>query len=472
MIEYFDVFKFISKKADLYNYINPFFNKEYLESHNFFYTIIALKKYKNYFDNLYLNIDSNINLDINQRLAIITNSRSELIIAGAGSGKTTTIAAKIKFMVEILNINPNEILLLSYTNEAVKEMQKIIVDNFKIKVKILTFHKFALLLLDNHEKIVENISYQNIVTYFNKMQRIGFNIYFYLFYDLKIKDIITKNLRYKEVFNRFQVDVNKYYFENLKMTKNLKSFCFKKISSIYNRYQLYFNTFDSIIYKASVLKNNKYHFKYILIDEYQDISNLRLNFIKNYVKSENSKLMCVGDDWQTIFSFASSNINNILNFDKSFEDAKILKITNTYRNSQELIDLAVDFIMKNKMQIKKKLRSKKQISNPIKIVYYANKEDLIIKLKTIIESIINTKIAFIGRYKIDVNKVVDNKIFKLKDGAIIFSDKKEIPFFTIHSSKGLGFDNVFLVNNDKGYYGFPPKRKEKSIFIKENLLFE
>lgn len=98
MIEYYDLKKFVSKKADLYNFINPFFDLNYLKSINFFYILDALQIYKNYFDNIYINIDKNIKLDNNQRKVILTNSSNLLVIAGAGSGKTTTIAAKIKFM--------------------------------------------------------------------------------------------------------------------------------------------------------------------------------------------------------------------------------------------------------------------------------------------------------------------------------------------------------------------------------------
>ena len=156
MIEYYDLKKFVSKKADLYNFINPFFDLNYLKSINFFYILDALQIYKNYFDNIYINIDKNIKLDNNQRKVILTNSSNLLVIAGAGSGKTTTIAAKIKFMVDILKINPEEIALLSYTNEAVKAMERIIKKGFLINTNIFTFHKFALSLINTKKKIREN----------------------------------------------------------------------------------------------------------------------------------------------------------------------------------------------------------------------------------------------------------------------------------------------------------------------------
>ena len=473
MIEYWDLEKFIRKKADLYNYINPFFNLNYLESHNFFYLIYALDLYKSYLDNIYIDVDSNIRLDVNQKIAILTSSQNELIIAGAGSGKTTTIAAKIKFMVDILKIKPSDILLLSYTNEAVSEMQRIIVSKFKINVKILTFHKFAILLLNNHENIRETIEYESVKNNFSKIEKVLLFTFLYLFYDLTIIDVKKRDNKFKSAFNLFQNDYQKYYFENLKLKNNLKSKIFKYIGTRLLKRQITDTlTFDSLIYKASLLNEFNNKFKFILIDEYQDISNLRFSFIKKYADLNNSFLTCVGDDWQTIFSFASSNINNILNFSSVFSDSKILKITNTYRNSQELIDIAGSYIMTNEKQIKKRLKSKKHLNHPVETISYTSKENMIQELERIIDNIKDKSIAFLLRYKNDINDIIDNKVFQVENNKLIYKSIKEIYFYTIHASKGLGFDYVFVLNNKNGYYGFPPKRKQKSFFEEENIIFE
>ncbi len=473
MIEYWDINKYVMKKADLYNYINPFFNLNYMKSHNFFYIQIALKKYKSYFENIYNEIDSNIRLDINQKIAILASPRNELIIAGAGSGKTTTIAAKIKFMVDILKINPQEILLLSYTNDAVLEMKKIIVDKFGIRTNIMTFHKFALELLDNVTNIKENISYDEIIIKYNLYEKTLLLIYLYLFSNISIKDIKNKSTNFISCFYAFQKDFNKYFYEKLVINNNIRALLFKKNIEIFEK-KINTNiiTFDSLIYSAYRLKSYKKHYSHILIDEYQDISNLRFNFIKKYISKENSKLMCVGDDWQTIFSFASSNINNILNFNKIFNDSLILKIVNTYRNSQELIDVAGNFIMKNKRQINKNLKSIKHIKKPIEFIEYRNKKDLIIKISNEFDKIFDKKIALVSRYKFDINMIIDNNTFRIVNGKLIYKNKKEILFYTIHTSKGLGFDYVFILNHKKGYYGFPPKRKKYNLFDEEKNIFE
>lgn len=227
MIEYLNLEKFLNKKADLYNFINPFFDEKYLRSHNFFYILNALFIYRNYFDNLYLKFDPNIKLDMNQRMAILSQNKNTLIIAGAGSGKTTTVAAKIKFMVEILKIDPNEILLLSYTNEAVNEMQKIICNSFGIEVKILTFHKFAILLTQNKKEIVDTGSDIQFVNKLKLSEKIRLFSYLYLFYDLKILDIFRKNSKFINAVIDFSKDCNKRKYERLIYKRTFRALLFK-----------------------------------------------------------------------------------------------------------------------------------------------------------------------------------------------------------------------------------------------------
>lgn len=227
MIEYLNLEKFLNKKADLYNFINPFFDEKYLRSHNFFYILNALFIYRNYFDNLYLKFDPNIKLDMNQRMAILSQNKNTLIIAGAGSGKTTTVAAKIKFMVEILKIDPNEILLLSYTNEAVNEMQKIICNSFGIEVKILTFHKFAILLTQNKKEIVDTGSDIQFVNKLKLSEKIRLFSYLYLFYDLKILDIFRKKSKFINAVIDFGNDCNKRKYERLIYKRTFRALFFK-----------------------------------------------------------------------------------------------------------------------------------------------------------------------------------------------------------------------------------------------------
>ena len=116
------------------------------------------------------------------------------------------------------------------------------------------------------------------------------------------------------------------------------------------------------------------NYQYVIIDEYQDSSLIRVNLIQKLIKLNNAKLLVVGDDWQSIYRFSGCDINIFLNFRKYFKKVKTLKIINTYRNNQELIKVASNFVMKNPYQIKKKLNSFKHNSKPIKIFYYKKKE--------------------------------------------------------------------------------------------------
>lgn len=110
---------------------------------------------------------------------------------------------------------------------------------------------------------------------------------------------------------------------------------------------------------------DKYNYKYIIIDEYQDISVVRFNLIKAIKEKTNAKIMAVGDDWQSIYRLAGSDINLFTKFEKYFGTTYISKIEKTYRNGQSLIDIAGDFVMKNPNQIVKKLISNKKLKHPI-----------------------------------------------------------------------------------------------------------
>ena len=146
-------------------------------------------------------------------------------------------------------------------------------------------------------------------------------------------------------------------------------------------------------------------YKYIIVDEYQDTSYIRYLLLKEIINKTNAKIICVGDDYQSIYRFNGCDLNMFLNFKKYFGYTRILKINNTYRNSQELINVAGSFIMKNKKQLYKKLKSNKNIEYPIKVKYSND-------LKKLLDIVINKykKILVLGRrYK---NKIFNNSCVK------------------------------------------------------------
>ena len=177
-----------------------------------------------------------------------------------------------------------------------------------------------------------------------------------------------------------------------------------------------------------------YNYKYIIIDEYQDISLVKCELIKTIKQKTNSKLLAVGDDFQSIYRFTGTNIKTFINFKDYFPNAQIFKLKKTYRNSEELLEIANKFILKNKRQINKKLWSEKHQKNPIYIYYYNQNQ------KEVLEKIIKKSKNFLilGRNNNDIKNI-------------------KYKAMTVHKSKGLEADNVIILNLEDKVTGFPNK---------------
>ena len=211
--------------------------------------------------------------------------------------------------------------------------------------------------------------------------------------------------------------------------------------------------------------------KYIIIDEYQDTSYVRFSLIKEIIDKTNAKLMVVGDDFQSIYRFTGCDLELFTNFHKYFRNTKIRYISNTYRNSNELIDVAGSFIMKNKEQIKKKLKSNIHINKPIVVVRYKMKNDLKKLILNIYKK--NKNILILGRNNNDINSYLD-KDFIIKDNKIIYlkNRKIDIKYLTVHKAKGLEADNVIIINLYNKTLGFPNKMNDDKLlrFVSKNKI--
>ena len=190
--------------------------------------------------------------------------------------------------------------------------------------------------------------------------------------------------------------------------------------------------------------HNKYRYKYILVDEFQDISQSRFNLLKKLVEHGDSKLMVVGDDWQSIYRFNGSDINIFVDFNKTtFPDATVNYITTTHRNSAELQDIAGKFIMKNPLQFKKQIKSDKHQENPVRIITYKGYDNSSGALKQALSEIsgINSsaEVLILGRTNEDINK-------KFQSETNHAFPNLKISYKTIHGSKGLESDFVILIN--------------------------
>ena len=198
---------------------------------------------------------------------------------------------------------------------------------------------------------------------------------------------------------------------------------------------------------------------------------LRFNLIKQICDKFHCKLCVVGDDYQAIYRFQGCDLNLFLNFKEYFSNSKIYFLNETFRNSQELIDVAGYFINKNLNQINKKLTSKKHLDNPIIIKYYLDEKNILMDVIKTID--INKEILIISRNNFDLKKYVNNYQI-INNDLYIKGIKHKLKFMTIHSSKGLESDIVIILNMSNDKYGMPSKVKDDDILslIKNDSLYE
>lgn len=206
-------------------------------------------------------------------------------------------------------------------------------------------------------------------------------------------------------------------------------------------------------------------YKYVIIDEFQDISASRSELVHAVVRATGAKLFCVGDDWQSIYRFAGSDISLFTEFSKHFGFSRIVRLENTYRNSQELLSVAGEFIMKNPRQIKKSLKSSFHCERPIRCFAYAAKEDIPEALRHALDEIAGetkgapASVMLLGRHNQEYDWPVgmEGLEFDAKREGYMWSVHPELKlsFFTVHKAKGLEADYVVILNFHDGMLGFP-----------------
>lgn len=423
----------------------------------------------NYLEHVFDGVDASIKLDEEQKKVIITEGDLE-VIAGAGSGKTTTIVAKVKYLIDVKNIDPSRILLISYTNKATEELKARIQKDFALPISILTFHKLGIQLINQIKNVDIQNDFNSIIEEFIQKQRKKRKIGF-LFYTKKYrkKNDFSKLILLCITFIKNYKLKGKPSISKMKMPKFWKRF-FLDLILEYEHYMKengWIDFEDMILEATELIKENKIDFpyQYVFVDEYQDISKDRFFLLYAIKKQYNPNIIVVGDDWQSIFGFSGSELVLFTNFKTFFPQAKILKITKTYRNSQELINIAGHFVMKNKFQIKKQLTSNKHLEKPIQIYPYKHSSCRLLKelLEKISKSRDFSTVFLLGRYHHDFN-ISDYPFLKFKNGKIESPySNLNIEFLTVHSAKGLGADEVILLNCRNHIYGFPTKKKVDPI---------
>lgn len=683
-------------EAALSKYINF---ETLIDEHNEAFVRNAMAAERNYLDNILREVDPKIKLDDDQRRVVLTDEDYCLVIAGAGAGKTTTVAAKVKYLVEKKGVEPSQILVVSFTNKAVQELRDKLNRDLSIECPVATFHStgnailrkqspeklnivdssrlyfvlqdyFKNSLLKN-ESLVNNLilffaSYldapyegKDLNRFFNKIAKSNFatmrsdlNEFKQQIIDVRTKKSVTiqsevmrsnqeveianflylNNIEYeyepiyrydilfsrkpytpdfvirqgekvayiehfgitqdgrndrfsddqlatyknaikdkinlhkehgttliytfseysdrksiiehlqeeleksgfvlkprsnKEIMEKLvSTEENRYirkllslicrFIANFKTngftaeefnrmyhsTQNVRSRLFLDIcNDCYLEYERYLKENNAVDFEdminesARILREvkemkKKLDFKYIIVDEYQDISRQRFDLVTALSEVTDAKIIAVGDDWQSIYAFSGSDITLFTKFEEKMGYAKLLKIVNTYRNSQEVIDIAGNFIQKNKAQISKELRSPKTIVDPVIIYTYdgtpkkANDDNKSGKnyaiaraVEIVLEQIIefnkkegkpeNSSILLLGRFGFDGERLEKAGLFEYIDrGSKLKSVKYphlNITYMTAHASKGLGYDNVIVVNGRNETYGFPSKIEDDPV---------
>ena len=671
-----------------------------IKKHNAQFVANHIKSEKEYLDNILKACDPAISLDEEQREVVLSDEDHTLVIAGAGAGKTTTVAAKVRYLVDKQGVEPGQILVISFTNKAVDELRDRINHMLRIPCEITTFHSIGYSILrkgdDEQKRIVEGGFMYNVVNEYLKSRVLrnpdlvnklilffgsyfsapyegeNLNEYFQFvanadFSTLKsnlheyVKEIIDRKTNkaqtlnnevlrsmeevrianflymhqieyeYEPIYQYRILDANKPYtpdfrikqgdkiayiehfgiteeghsnryspedlekyksrvkdkirlhkqhntnliytfstykdgrdiidhlkdkltllgfelnerpagevyqklidneenkyitkltwlvcsfIQNFKTqgykperfddfrfaTKNIRTKLFLDICSVcYHEYQKALaeqhciDFQDMINDAAEIIKRKQVDkeyldYKYIIVDEYQDISRQRYNLIRELSKLCKAKIMAVGDDWQSIYAFSGSILPLFTKFCEEVGYGQELKITRTYRNAQEIIDIAGTFVQKNSTQIKKELISPKRIDNPVIIntysedvgkdsdkpaggVYY----NLGIAIHNAINDIVEytrqsgssktPSILLIGRYGFDARNMCKSNEFNYdeKSGRVYsakLGSKVKLQFLTAHSSKGLSADNVIIINAKDETYGFPSKVDDDPI---------
>lgn len=304
---------------------------------------------------------------------------------------------------------------------------------------------------------------------------------FYYFTNLLITFIeLFKGNNYQ--YNKFKEfkHINETYFNGFNQERN-KIFL-DLVEDIYIGYEKFLKEkeeidFNDMINNATKLvKQSKFkdHYDYIIIDEYQDTSHTRYKLIKSIQNQIKCKVCVVGDDWQSIYRFTGCDIGLFTNFNKYFKNPEILYLENVYRNSNQLIDISSNFIKKNRFQIRKVLKSKKNLTKPVKIAEYnrtVNKE----KVK-FFEYLINKcgenskNILVLGRNNQDITSYIDKTIFhekrnenKITGLTYLENPDLNIKYSTMHSSKGSEEDNVIIINLEDKITGFPNQKVDDPV---------
>ena len=339
-----------------------------------------------------VNSDYLKNLNDAQKEAVLQLDGPILIVAGAGSGKTKVLTSKIAHIINRKKAFPNEILAVTFTNKAAKEMQnrvsQIIGSSATALSWLGTFHSICVKLLRKHASAVNLNSNFTIMDTDDQMRLIK-NI-------CKAENVDVKQLAPRYILAIIDRWKNKGFYPN-EVKINQKDIYEKTILPIYKIYQNKLTELnacdfgDLILHSVKILENSRdirqiysKNFKYILVDEYQDTNFIQSKWL-NLLAEENKNLCCVGDDDQSIYSWRGAEIKNFLEFDKIYEKTKIIRLEQNYRSTQNILSVASNLISFNQNRVGKNLKSNMEDGELVKLNCFKNGKDEAIGISDDIE---------------------------------------------------------------------------------------
>lgn len=420
-------------------------------------------------------------LDREQRKSIYDPARFNLVVAGAGSGKTTTILGKILYLLQSGFASPPEILVLSFTHDSATELRERFLREYyqtfaeqillgkspPPNITIETFHSLALKLLrslwpdfsvttneiDDEQsvsEIADNVaSDSDDLTVYTSIIREFLDLH-----ELESETVMQIASKFSsEEYRKLFLTVSEQYQ--------------RELSSLLEKHQTTFSGLIKLAIRYLRSGQIKTRFRYIIIDEYQDLSVLRQEFLRLLIESSQANLFAVGDDWQAIYGFSGSRVDFTLNFRRFWGDFSLHRISKTYRFGPTLASLSSSFIMQDHTQIRKQIQSQKEDALEPVVEISGDSERLDLEVLThYFESLPRDgSILLLGRFQIDRLRLLHCTQFKLTPDGIEFQTRPDlkIRFLTVHQSKGLEADYVILLNNREAKLGFPAQVKDPPL---------
>ena len=341
------------------------------------------------------------NLNNAQKEAVLYLDGPLLIVAGAGSGKTKVLTSRIAHIIKEKKAFPNQILSVTFTNKAAKEMQSRVSSILNSDATGLswlgTFHSICAKLLRKHAPAAGLTSNFTIIDTDDQVRLIK-NI-------CKAENIDIKQLAPKYILSIIDRWKNKgFYPSEVVVSKN--DIYEKTVLPLYKVYQqklLDLNACDFgdlILHVVKILERHldireiySNNFKYILVDEYQDTNYIQSRWL-SLLSEKHKNLCCVGDDDQSIYSWRGAEIKNFLEFDQVYKNSKVIRLEENYRSSQNILSVASNLIANNQNRVGKTLKATMEEGDLVKLNCFKNGKDEAIGIADEIEKRLKKKYSF------------------------------------------------------------------------------